>query len=154
MSQCGVCLAHAALASSDLVAWQSDRWLLRHHASPAPLAGWFLLDARRHVQSAADFDAAESREFAGVLGASIRAIKAATGVPRVYTIMFGEGAPHLHAHLVPRDPLMSESCAWKVADLYREVERGIRPAAPADAVLRVVQRVRSEMSAYIIDGHR
>jgi diadenosine tetraphosphate (Ap4A) HIT family hydrolase len=116
-------------------------WILRHHSNPAPLVGWFLLDSVRCVRSAADFTDVEAAAFGGALRRACRAVRTACGVPRTYAIMFGEGAPHLHAHIVPRDPGDPATCAWSVADLYRDVERGLRapadPAAVDDAVARV-----------------
>ncbi len=144
-ADCGVCAVHRDERSKDLIAWQSEHWVVRHHALPAPLPGWFLLDARRHVASAADFNEAEEREFAAILGRTMRAIKRAAGVPRVYVIMFGEGAAHLHAHLIPRDPKLTETAAWKVADLYRAVECGGRAPADPAAVAKMVAAVAVDL---------
>lgn len=144
-SACGVCAIHENETLCELVAWESERWILRHHAAPAPLVGWFLLDTKRHVASAADFDPLEEAEFAQVLGAAMRAIRSALGVPRVYVIMFGEGAQHVHAHLIPRDPSQSGTAAWEIADWYRAVDSGKRAAAQPQEVARVVQRVREEL---------
>jgi len=134
---------------SDLIAWQSERWILRHHASPAPLLGWFMLDTRRHVASAADFDLAEEGEFAAVLAAAMRAIRTVVHAPRVYVIMFGEGAHHLHAHLIPRDPNCAGTSAWEIADWYRAVASGSCAPAAMDQVASVVVRVGQEMRAAI-----
>ena len=60
-------------------------------------------------------------------------------------ILFGEGAQHVHAHLIPRDPLQSGTAAWEIADWYRAVDSGKRAAAPTHEVARAVQRVREEM---------
>ncbi len=144
-SACGVCEIHRNSGFADLVAWESERWILRHHASPAPMAGWFLLDTKRHVPSAADFHADEEGEFAVVLGAAMRAIRSAVDVPRVYVIMYGEGAQHLHAHLIPRDPSQVGTAAWEVADWYRAVETGKRTPAQASDIARAVKRVSDGM---------
>lgn len=140
---CGVCALHARQGGPPLLAWTDGTWLVRHHAHPAPLAGWFLLDSVRCVRNAADFDPAEAASFGQVLQRVTRAVREACEVPRTYTIMFGEGAPHLHAHIVPRNPAEPASCAWSVADLYRDVERGARAPADPGAVDAIVARVRS-----------
>ena len=145
IDQCGVCAAHTESADGHCLAWQSDLWVLRHHPLPAPLVGWFLLDARRHVASAADLNASEEKQFAQVLGASMRAIRTAMGVPRVYVVMFGEGAHHLHAHLIARDPSNTATKSWSVADLYRLVESGKRPPADGREIATVVARLREFM---------
>ena len=141
---CSVCAAHEPRA--ELVAWESPRWILRHHPHPAPLCGWFLLCSRRHAASAADLDTAEEGEFARVLGACMRALRTCARVPRVYVVMFGEGAPHLHAHLVPRDPSCGGTSAWAVADWYRAVERGERAPADSDAVDGIISLMRARLS--------
>lgn len=117
-------------------------WILRHHANPAPLVGWFLLDSVRCVRNAADFTDAEAAAFGSALRRACRLVRDACVVPRTYAIMFGEGAPHLHAHIVPRDPGIAATCAWSVADLYRDVDRGLRAPADPAAVADVVARVR------------
>jgi diadenosine tetraphosphate (Ap4A) HIT family hydrolase len=142
---CSVCAAHDPTAQH--VAWESPRWILRHHPYPAPLAGWFLLCARRHVASAADLNAHEEREFARVLGACMRALRDVARVPRVYVVMFGEGAPHLHAHLIPRAAECEGTRAWAVADWYRAVERGERAAASADAVEGIIDAMRARLAS-------
>lgn len=140
---CGVCALHARVGGPPLIAWTDGMWLVRHHAHPAPLAGWFLLDSVRCVRNAADFSDAEAAAFGPVLRRVSRSVREACAVPRTYTIMFGEGAPHLHAHIVPRDPSQPATCAWGVADLYRDVERGLRPPASHDEVDALVARVGS-----------
>lgn len=140
---CGVCALHAREGGPPLMAWTDGTWIVRHHAHPAPLAGWFLLDSVRCVRNAAGFEPAEAAAFGTVLQRVTRAVSEACDVPRTYTIMFGEGAPHLHAHIVPRNPADPASCAWSVADLYRDVERGARAPADPSEVDAIVARVRS-----------
>ena len=130
------------------MAWTDGMWLVRHHAHPAPLAGWFLLDSVRCVRNAADFSDAEAAAFGSALRRVSRAVREACGVPRTYTVMFGEGAPHLHAHIIPRDPADPASCAWAVADLYRDVERGLRMPAPHEKVDALVACVRSLLAGH------
>ena len=65
-----------------------------------------------------------------------------TGCDRVYVIAFGEATPHLHAHLVPRFAAEPATESWRVADLYRAVESGERPAASQDAVDAAIAQAR------------
>ena len=71
-------------------------------------------------------------------------VRRRTGCDRVYTIAFGEGAPHLQVHLIPRFGRDAAPTAWKVADLYRDVASGSRDAASPQAVLEFVKQARSE----------
>jgi diadenosine tetraphosphate (Ap4A) HIT family hydrolase len=99
----------------------------------------------RHVQGAADLTDLEASELGPVLRAASRAVRSATGCDRVYAIAFGQGAPHLHIHLAPRHDEEPGTRAWSVADWYRAVEAGERPAADATDVARAVERAGEEL---------
>lgn len=125
----------------DLI-WQDAIWLLRHHPAPAPLAGWLLLDSRRHLGGPADFEAAEAAAFGPVLQRASALVRQLSGCERVYAIAFGEGARHLHLHLIPRHAPDPATEAWKAADLYRAVADGRLAAAAPAAVADLVERGR------------
>ena len=73
---------------------------------PAPLqessAGTVIVEARRHLLDFGEMTPTESAELGSILHRLIRAIKAATGVERVYYLAVMERAPHFHLWLVPR----------------------------------------------------
>jgi len=142
---CDVCRIHADAALASLECHRGARWIVRHHALPAPVAGWAFLCAVRHVQGPADLDDAEAAGFGVALRAASRAVRSATGCDRVYAIAFGQGAPHLHVHLVPRFDSDPETAAWKVADWYRAVERGERAPADPARVRETVARLRAAL---------
>jgi len=146
---CGICALHgdAAALARDRI-WQDATWLLRHHPAPAPLAGWLLLDSRRHLGGPADFEAAEAAAFGPVLQRASALVRSLTGCQRVYAIAFGEGARHLHLHLIPRHADDPASEAWKAADLYRAVAAGQRPAADPAVVAHLVARGRQLTAAW------
>jgi diadenosine tetraphosphate (Ap4A) HIT family hydrolase len=75
-----------------------------------------------------------------------------TGCERVYGIAFGEGAPHLHLHLIPRHAADPASAAWSVADLYRAVAAGERPPADPAGVRELVARARELVEPGLLDG--
>jgi diadenosine tetraphosphate (Ap4A) HIT family hydrolase len=140
---CGICRLHAdaATAGAYEIA-RTDLWLLRHHPEPAPLAGWLLLDARRHLAGPLAFSDREALSWGPAVRHAGQLLQRLTGCDRVYAIAFGEGAPHLHLHLIPRyssDPL---TAAWSVADHYRAVAAGKRPAADPQRVHDLVVRGR------------
>ena len=145
---CEICRIHADHAAfGALECHRGAQWLVRHHAAPAPLVGWTFLCAVRHVQGAADLDDAEADSFGRAIRTVSRAVRGITGCDRVYAIAFGQGAPHLHVHLVPRFDRDEGTRAWNVADWYRAVERGERPAADPAAVAEFVRRMRDVLSA-------
>ena len=59
-----------------------------------------------------------------------------------YAIAFGEGARHLHLHLIPRCADDLRTTAWSVADLYRNVESGRAAAASVERVKEWLFRAR------------
>lgn len=145
MITCGVCRLHADLEARERYEISRDSlWILRHHPDPAPLPGWLLLDARRHLGGPIDFLPTEANAWGGAVQAASRLVQGLTGCERVYVISFGEGARHLHLHLIPRFAQEPASEAWRVADLYRLVMEGMRPPASADKVAALVERARAQ----------
>jgi diadenosine tetraphosphate (Ap4A) HIT family hydrolase len=152
-SACAICRLHGdpAMASALELA-RSDLWLLRHHPLPAPLAGWLLLDARRHLAGPLAFTDQEAASWGLAVRAASQLVQLLTGCDRVYAIAFGEGAPHLHLHLIPRFAAEPASAAWAVADLYRAVERGDRAPADQVAVAALVAQARQMLDATPLPG--
>lgn len=143
-SPCGICRLHddpANVAAYEIA--RTDLWLLRHHPDPAPLAGWLLLDARRHLPGPLAFSDREALSWGLAVRHASQLVQRLTGCDRVYAIAFGEGAPHLHLHLIPRLSSDSLTAAWSVADLYRAVAAGTRPAADPQHVHDLVARSRA-----------
>jgi diadenosine tetraphosphate (Ap4A) HIT family hydrolase len=143
MTRCGVCqLHHDEQARQRYEISRSPLWILRHHPDPAPLAGWLLLDARRHLAGPIGFTAEEAEAWGGAVQQASQLVQALTGCDRVYAIAFGEGARHLHLHLIPRCGAEPATEAWNVADLYRAVTTGSHAAADPQTVQAVVERAR------------
>ena len=147
MDNCAICQLHAdPVARERYEIHRSELWVLRHHPDPAPLAGWLLLDSRRHCSGPLDFSEAEASEWGSAVRDASRLVKQITGCDRVYAIAFGEGAQHLHLHLIPRHLDEPATKAWAVADLYREMTSGNRAAADSAVVASLVERCRSLVS--------
>jgi len=142
-SSCGVCRIHADPTQKECYEIsRNGLWVLRHHPDPAPLPGWLLLDACRHVGGPVDFNPEESMAWGGAVQRASNLVQQLTACQRVYAIAFGEGARHLHLHLIPRVATDPACEAWKVADLYRAVMAGERAAAPPNAVEAWVRQAR------------
>jgi len=146
-SSCAICLLHDDLSSCDRYEiLRTDHWVLRHHPDPAPLTGWLLLDSLRHCPGPIDFRVDEARSWGCVLRDSSALVQKLTGCERVYAIAFGEGAQHLHLHLIPRFISDSSTTSWAVADHYRAVADGQRSGADPGSVRDLVLHARELMS--------
>jgi diadenosine tetraphosphate (Ap4A) HIT family hydrolase len=104
-------------------------WRVRVHPSPAPLAGWVILDLLRHAEGIDALLPEEASELALLLVDAAAAVKAATGCDRVYLLAFAEAVPHLHLHLAPRHAADEGTRSWAISDRYRQVAEGVHPAA-------------------------
>ena len=143
LNTCGVCKQHSdPQARQRYAISHGPLWILRHHPDPAPLPGWLLLDARRHLGGPVDFTDEEARGWGPAVQQASQLVQQLTGCDRVYAIAFGEGARHLHLHLIPRFGSEPATEAWKVADLYRAMAGGTRPPAAPQAVQEFVERAR------------
>jgi len=100
---CAICQIHGAVSTqTSYEIGRGALWVLRHHPDPAPLLGWLLLDSARHLGGPADFNPEEAAAWGLAVQHASALVKELTGCDRVYAIAFGEGAPHLHLHLIPR----------------------------------------------------
>jgi diadenosine tetraphosphate (Ap4A) HIT family hydrolase len=150
---CAICQLHADPAQRQ--AHEIGRgalWLLRHHPEPAPLAGWLLLDARRHLGGPLAFTDPEAAAWGPAVRHASQLVQRLTGCERVYAIAFGEGAPHLHLHLIPRCVADPASAAWSVADLYRAVAAGERTPADPIRVRELVAAARQLVEPALLGG--
>ena len=140
---CGICHLHQDPPSRErFEISRTELWVLRHHPDPAPLPGWLLLDSLRHCGGPLAFEPREAESWGLAVRDASQMVQKITGCDRVYAIAFGEGAPHLHLHLIPRfadDPATS---AWLVADHYRAVQACQREASPAAQVQEMVELAR------------
>ena len=121
---------------------RSGLWVLRHHPDPAPLPGWMLLDTLRHCSGPVDFTIDEAVGWGIAVQQASDMVQQLTQCDRVYAIAFGEGAQHLHLHLIPRLVTESSTKAWAVADHYRSVESNHHPPADPAQVEALVLKAR------------
>ena len=140
---CGICHLHQDPPSRERYEIsRTDLWVLRHHPDPAPLPGWLLLDSLRHCGGPLAFEPREAESWGLAVRDASQMVQQITGCDRVYAIAFGEGAPHLHLHLIPRFADDPSTSAWLVADHYRAVQACQREASPAAQVQEMVELAR------------
>jgi diadenosine tetraphosphate (Ap4A) HIT family hydrolase len=80
----------------------SEHFVVEHAPLQESSAGTVIVEARRHVLDFGDMAPPESAELGPLLHRLVPAVKAATGVERVYFLALMERAPHFHLWLVPK----------------------------------------------------
>ena len=88
---------------------RTEHWRVAH-AFNTRLPGWLIIVASRHVTSLADLTAEAAGELGRLQWALSLALRDVVGCDKTYVMQFSEaeGFPHLHVHLVPRMPDLSE----------------------------------------------
>jgi diadenosine tetraphosphate (Ap4A) HIT family hydrolase len=81
---------------------EGEHFVAEHAPLQESSAGTVIFEARRHLLDFGEMTPAELAEFGSVIHRLIPAIKAATGVQRVYYLAVMERAPHFHLWLVPK----------------------------------------------------
>ena len=123
---------HGLLYGDDLL-------VVRHMPPPYALAGWFILQTRRHCPEPVEFTDAEAASFGPMLRRCERAVREATGAARIYTGSLGEKVRHFHCHMVPRyEPAPQGALGWETFGLERRAAAGEFhvEAAEVDRVVR------------------
>lgn len=82
---------------------EGEHFLVEHAPLQSSSAGTVIVEARRHLLDFAEMTPAESAELGSVLHRLVPAVKAATGVERIYYLALMERAPHFHLWLIPRE---------------------------------------------------
>ena len=144
MAACSICNIHNS--SQDRSRYEIARtslWVLRHHPDPSPLKGWLILDSIRHISGPIAFSPMEASNWGFAVQRASNLVSHLTGCNRVYSIAFGEGAYHLHLHLIPRSQGDSRTESWKVADLYRAVAKMNKLAIQPSTIKEIVEEARA-----------
>jgi diadenosine tetraphosphate (Ap4A) HIT family hydrolase len=81
---------------------EDEHFVAEHAPIQESSAETVIVEARRHLLDFGEMTPAELAELGSVLNRLVPAIKAATGVQRVYFLALMERAPHFHLWLVPK----------------------------------------------------
>jgi|SRR6202042_1021775 diadenosine tetraphosphate (Ap4A) HIT family hydrolase len=81
---------------------KDEHFLVEHAPLQSASAGTVIVEARRHLLDFGEMTPAESAQLGSILHRLVPAVKAATGVQRVYFLALMERAPHFHLWLVPK----------------------------------------------------
>src|SRR3984957_9575011 len=81
---------------------EGEYFLAEHAPLQESSAGTVIFEARRHLLDFGEMTPAELAEFGSIAHRLVPAVKAATGVQRVYYLAVMEHSPHFHLWLVPK----------------------------------------------------
>lgn len=125
--------------------YQDDLWVVRHAPPPYAVAGWLILQTRRHCPEPAQFNDKEAVSFGPVLRLCEAVLLRVTGAARIYTAALGEKVRHVHVHMVPRyDPPFEAALGWDVFGLERRAAAGEFVVPEAD-VARVASAFKARL---------
>jgi ATP adenylyltransferase len=125
------------------VVFENTHWHLSHQVSPAQLAGFLILQPRRHVEQIGDLTNEEAATMGPVMSAASQALNRIVEARKVYVCSFGSLLMHVHFYLVP---LMAAIPAdLNGSNLLNEVFAG-RCACSDEAAADIAARVRVELA--------
>ena len=81
---------------------EGEHFLVEHAPLQSSSAGTVIVESRRHLLDFGDMTPAELAEFGSIAHRLVPAVKAATGVQRVYLLALMERAPHFHLWFIPK----------------------------------------------------
>ncbi|HEV7666126.1 MAG TPA: HIT domain-containing protein [Chloroflexota bacterium] len=142
-ASCPMCaFSDASGPNDDSVVYQDEHWLVRSISAAPAIAGWLILQARRHVAEPADWNDAEAATFGPTLRQIEKTVRQVTGAVRVYTASLNEGTPHFHSHILPRLPQMPNNATGFQAFGLSELARQGEVRADPTEVERVLSAIR------------
>jgi diadenosine tetraphosphate (Ap4A) HIT family hydrolase len=131
------------------ILFETDKWLVRSISSTPAVAGWLILQAKRHSVDPADFDAAEAATFGPMMQRIAHLLREITGAVRIYIGSLNEGVPHFHCHRLPRLPVMpNNALGWSAFGLSEAARRGEVRADPEE-VERVLAALRERSTSSV-----
>lgn len=154
LHDCPMCRGAAGDEALERVeVWQDSHWRLTVSLA-AEVAGFAYLEPRRHIAHITDLDGDEARTFGVAMAACTRALKEATGAEIVYVYIFGDGVPHLHAHLAPHrsgdalndQMIRGELVQEKLPSGFTRFTSREFPPLPRERLLSVADGVRQRMA--------
>lgn len=98
MTDCVIC---ARAGDRKLIVFENDHWIVRH-SNETNIAGYLLIESRRHFLDMSNATAREVSSYGPVLAQAMSAIRRVVECERIYTFSLAEAVPHYHLHVIPR----------------------------------------------------
>ena len=94
---CPICEAHR----KETPLLNGQFWLVRSAPTDKNLPGYWMLEAKDHIESWADVPPQAYMEYGMLLGQAIVELQQQYKPRKIYQVAIGEKVAHLHLHLVP-----------------------------------------------------
>ena len=145
---CSFCTIAEGSGGDDAgVVYQDQNWLVRTISPTPAVAGWLLMQVKRHIGDSSELNAAEAASFGPVLQRTTSVVRDVTGALRVYLGSLNEGTPHFHTHILPRLADMPNGAigfdAFGLSALARSGEVRADPAVVQRILADIRDRLRS-----------
>jgi diadenosine tetraphosphate (Ap4A) HIT family hydrolase len=154
LADCIICRGAEADHELDRIqVWENEFWRLTISlVSETP--GFSYLEPKRHIPYIADLDGPEAASFGEVMARAARALREETGTELVYVYIFGDGVPHLHAHLAPHRKgdalhdqfIRGELIEEKLPNGFTRITSAQFPPLPKDELLAIANRVKRRLA--------
>lgn len=110
MATCVACRAtRGEIVAPGGALYDDGLWRLEHTFEPLPMVGWLVLKPLRHVENVADLTPDEAAALGPLLRRIVAAMNETVSPAKVYAALFAEAVAHLHIHLIPRAPGLSDA---------------------------------------------
>ena len=114
-------------------------YIFTHSHSRSKIGQWTYLS---NSKDGINFSKKEADNSGSAVQDASTLVKQLSQCDRVYAIAFGEGAQHLHLHLIPRFIANPATKAWSVADHYRSIDSDQSRQVPQDHLNDFVIKAR------------
>lgn len=113
------------------VFWEEDETYL----------GYIMIDLKRHIQGLAEMNEEEAKAFGVITNRVSKALKECEGAEHIYAFVSGNGASHMHMHLIPRYPHTPKEY-WSPTKVANWVDA---PHGNGEKIEKLCERIRYYM---------
>jgi diadenosine tetraphosphate (Ap4A) HIT family hydrolase len=101
---CIICDKHQGLGNQPPggYLYEDDHWKVCHYFVQNSVRGQLVVESKRHFLDFSDMTHAEAKSYGVLMKRLYAVLKQKIGAERVYSLVFLEGVPHFHVHLLPR----------------------------------------------------
>ncbi|PFN05135.1 MULTISPECIES: HIT family protein [Bacillus cereus group] len=103
--------------------------------------GYLMIDIKRHTPGLAELTEEEATGFGLIMSRVSRALKECEGAEHIYAFVSGNGANHMHMHLIPRYPNTPQEF-WSPAKIASWEGA---PHGQAEQIQKLCERIRTYM---------